>query len=103
MYKYKFAIFTALFLSLAFVTPSIAQSAKKADEKKMEKKEMKEMTKGMNENASLKEVKCDPACGFSVTSRDEKEIVADVKLHAKTHHHMDLTDAQVKEKIKDVK
>ena len=93
MYKNRFVIVLALLLALVFVTPSIAQDAKKGDAKKMEKKEM----------GTLKEVKCDPACGFCIQSKDEKEIISDVKMHAKTHHHMDLTDAKVKEMIKDVK
>ena len=83
-------------LALVIVTPSIAQDAKKGEAKKMEKKEMKEA-------GTLKEVACDPACGFRVQSKDEKEIVSTVKMHAKTHHQMELTDAKVKEMMKDVK
>lgn len=96
MYKNRFAVILAIFLALVFVTPSIAQDAKKSETKKMEKKEMKEA-------GTLKEVACDPACGFRIQSHDEKEIVSAVKMHAKTHHKMDLTDAQVKEKFKEVK
>ncbi|TSA28186.1 MAG: DUF1059 domain-containing protein [Ignavibacteriales bacterium] len=93
MYKNRFVLVFTLLLALVFVTPSIAQDAKKGEAKKMEKKEM----------GSVKEVKCDPACGFCIQSKDEKEIVSVVKLHAKTHHQMVLTDAKVKEMIKDVK
>lgn len=32
---------------------------------------------------ALKEVSCDPKCGFSVKSHDEKEIMDIVKQHAK--------------------
>lgn len=93
MYKNRFVLVLTLLLALVFITPSIAQNAKKGEAKKMEKKEA----------GTLKEVKCDPACGFCVQSKDEKEIISDVKLHAKTHHQMELTDAKIKEMIKDVK
>lgn len=93
MYKNRFVLVLTLLLALVFITPSIAQDAKKGEAKKMEKKEM----------GTLKEVKCDPACGFCIQSKDEKEIISDVKMHAKNHHKMDLTDAKVKEMIKDVK
>ena len=93
MYKNRFVLVLTLLLALVFITPSIAQDAKKGEAKKMEKTEM----------GTLKEVKCDPACGFFIQSKDEKEIISDVKMHAKNHHKMDLTDAKVKEMIKDVK
>ncbi len=93
MHKHNFFVILTLLLALVFVAPSIAQDAKKSDVKKMETKEM----------GTLREVKCDPACGFCIQSKDEKEIVSTVKVHAKNHHKMDLTDAKVKEMIKDVK
>lgn len=93
MYKNRFVLVLTLLLALVIVAPSIAQDAKKSEAKKMEKKEM----------GSIKEVACDPACGFRIQSKDEKEIISDVKMHAKTHHNMDLTDAKVKEMMKDVK
>ena len=93
MYKNRFVLVLTLLLALVFITSSIAQDANKGEVKKMEKKEM----------GTLKEVKCDPACGFCIQSKDEKEIISDVKMHAKNHHKMDLTNAKVKEMIKDVK
>ncbi len=55
---------------------------------------------GQREKGELKTVACDPACGFSCTSRSEQEIIAMVKAHAKAYHNMDLTDEQVKSMIK---
>ncbi len=48
----------------------------------------------------LRSVTCDPACGFMVRSHDEAELTAIVKEHAKRAHNMEMTDAQVKEKMK---
>ena len=86
---------------LAFSLPALAlsQEAVKKETKVMEKKmEMKEHMK-----EGLKSVSCDPSCGFSVRSHDEKELTAMVKEHAKTHHNMDMTDEQVRGMMKDVK
>ena len=76
----------ALALALALGLSSVVRSA---DEGKMEK-------------GDLKMVACDPACGFSCTSRSEKELIEIVKAHAKAYHNMELTDAQVKAMIKPV-
>ena len=38
-------------------------------------------------------VKCD--CGFVVRSDDEDKLVSDLQRHAKEHHKMDLSRAQV--------
>lgn len=54
------------------------------------------------EAGPVKQIACDPACGFVVQSRDEKELVSMVKLHAKTHHHMKVSDKDAKAKITDV-
>ena len=63
MYKHRFVLVLTLLLVFVFVAPSIAQDAKKDDAKKMENKEA----------GSIKEVTCDPACGFSIKSRDENQ------------------------------
>ncbi len=78
----------ALFVLLAFSFSSLAfaQEMKKEEGKKEEK--------------VLKSVTCDPACGFMVRSHDEAELTGIVKEHAKKAHNMDMTDAQVKEKMK---
>jgi predicted small metal-binding protein len=38
-------------------------------------------------------VKCD--CGFIVSSENDDKLVADLARHAKEHHNMDLSRAQV--------
>lgn len=50
---------------------------------------------------ALKEVSCDPKCGFSVKSHDEKEIMDIVKQHAKKSYNMAITDKDVMEKMKE--
>lgn len=74
------------------------KQAEKKDEMKMEKSDMKmdkagmkmdkdEMAMGKDEKgAQLKEFSCDDACGFSVRSRDDKEIMSAVTSHMKKHH-----------------
>ena len=52
---------------------------------------------------ALKSVSCDPACGFSVKSHDEKEIVSFVQTHAKMHHNKDVSEADVKKMMKEEK
>lgn len=49
---------------------------------------------------ALKEVSCDPMCGFSVKSHDEKEIVEIAKQHAKKKHNMSISDKDVESKMK---
>jgi len=44
---------------------------------------------------TLKEAACDPACGFSVKSHDEKEIVDIIKQHAKKSHNKIVSDKEV--------
>ncbi len=44
---------------------------------------------------ALKEVSCDPVCGFSVKSHDEKEIIEIVKQHAKKSHNMTVSDKEI--------
>ncbi len=79
----------ALALVLALGLSAVVRSA---DEGKMEK--------GKMEKGDLMTVACDPACGFSVSSRDEKELIRIVKVHAKTHHDKELTNEEVKAMIK---
>jgi predicted small metal-binding protein len=47
----------------------------------------------------LKRVSCDPMCGFMIQSHDEKEIIEDVKMHAKKVHNMTTTDNDIKAKM----
>jgi predicted small metal-binding protein len=50
--------------------------------------------------APLKSVTCPDPCNFEVKSRDEKELIAIVKAHAKKFHKMSLNDEKVKGMIK---
>ncbi len=59
-----------------------------------------ESAKTENANAPLKMVACPPDCGFSCTSRSEKELVEALKAHVKTYHNMDITDEQAKAAVK---
>jgi predicted small metal-binding protein len=54
----------------------------------------------VDKSLSLKEVTCDPSCGFMVRSHDEKELTEIVKSHAKNAHNMSITDNDVKAKMK---
>jgi len=81
----------SIVLALYFAVPVIAQDPPAKAETKAVVKEA----------GPVKQVTCDPACGFVVQSRDEKEICTMVKQHAKTHHNMKLSDKDVKAKITD--
>ena len=50
----------------------------------------------------LKKVECDPKCGFSIQSHDEKEVIDIVTKHAKKAHSMDITEKDVRGMMKDV-
>jgi len=92
MFKFIPAALVAVILLLAFSSPAAAQGY--PDTKK------KEEPKTMMKSEGLKTVSCDPTCGFSVTSHDEKEIMAMVKDHAKKQHNKEMTDAEVKGMMK---
>ncbi len=49
---------------------------------------------------TFKKVECDPPCGFTVKSHDEKEVIDLVRLHAKKAHNMDLADKDIRSKMK---
>jgi predicted small metal-binding protein len=68
----------------------------------MKKDEKMEMTKAEKTMGPLKSISCDPGCGFSIQSRDEKEIFSVVKNHVKKVHHMDITEKKAKEMMKTV-
>jgi len=92
------AVFTVV-LIVAFSTITFAQES---TQKEMKKDEKMEMTKAEKTMGPLKSISCDPGCGFSVQSRDEKEIFSVVRNHAKKVHHMDITEKKAKEMIKTV-
>jgi predicted small metal-binding protein len=47
----------------------------------------------------LKQISCDPECGFLIRSHDEKEILGTAKTHVKNVHHMKVTDADLRERM----
>ncbi len=49
---------------------------------------------------SLKKVECDPTCGFMVRSHDEKELIDLVKQHAKKSHNMNMSEKDIRDKVK---
>jgi predicted small metal-binding protein len=49
----------------------------------------------------LKQVECDPKCGFLIRSHDEKEIAEIAIQHAKKAHSMVITEKDVKTMMKD--
>jgi len=49
----------------------------------------------------LKQVECDPKCGFLVRSHDEKELIDVAILHGKKAHNMAITEKDVKKMMKD--
>ena len=50
-------------------------------------------------NQDLKQIKCDDICGFLVRSHDEKELLDIVRIHAKTAHKMEVSDADLKARM----
>lgn len=91
------AILTALFLLAAGTTASFAQDAAK---KQMEHpaKAGEKMMKGKTEAGPLKTLSCGPDCGFSISTRDDKELVSVVQAHVKAHHNMEVTAEDVMKK-----
>ena len=55
---------------------------------------------GAEKGAAMHSVTCPDPCSFSIKSRDEKELIAIVKAHAKKVHHMALNDKKIKEMMK---
>jgi predicted small metal-binding protein len=49
----------------------------------------------------LKQVECDPKCGFLIRSHDEKELTEIAIQHAKKVHSMAITDKDVRKMMKD--
>lgn len=48
----------------------------------------------------LKSISCDPTCGFMARSHDEKELMEIVKKHAKDKHNMNVSDEDLKSRMK---
>jgi predicted small metal-binding protein len=66
----------------------------------MKKGEMKAAPKEMSKD--LKEVACDPACGFMIRSHDEKEIVDATMRHAQKVHGKKISATDVRGMMKTV-
>jgi len=49
----------------------------------------------------LKQVECDPKCGFLIRSHNEKEIVEIAIEHAKKEHSMIIKEKDVRTMLKD--
>lgn len=81
-------------LVMAFCASLNAQDTKK-DMKKDDK-----MAMSKDEMGPVKSVSCDPACGFVVKSRSEKEVISMTKIHAKMMHSKKLSDKDVKAMMK---
>ena len=50
--------------------------------------------------ASLKEIECDPKCGFMVRSHDEKELIEIAREHAMKSHKMTISEHELKGMMK---
>jgi len=90
------AIGVVIALAGILAVPAKAQEASK---KEVPKAQMKA---AMTEMGPVKEIACDPACGFVVRSRNEKELVSIAREHLKTVHHMKMSEKEMKEKVKAV-
>jgi predicted small metal-binding protein len=66
----------------------------------MQKGEMKESPKEMSKD--LKEVQCDPACGFMMRSHDEKEVIDATIKHAQKAHGKKISAKDVRGMMKTV-
>ena len=50
--------------------------------------------------SGLKQIECDPKCGFLVRSHDEKELITFGIEHAKKQHNMTVSEKDAKGMIK---
>jgi len=51
---------------------------------------------------SLKQISCDPECGFLIRSHEEKEVVKMAHDHVKTAYHKDVSTNELKSMVMDV-
>jgi predicted small metal-binding protein len=49
---------------------------------------------------NLKEIECEPTCGFMIRSHDEKELIELMTRHAKKSHNMRISEKDIREKMK---
>jgi len=88
------AITLVALLFLALTVPSSAQDLAKPPSGEATAQVQQEA-----ETMTLKTFSCAGACGFSVTSRSEEEIIGIVIAHARTFHKKELTPDEVKAKL----
>ena len=50
----------------------------------------------------LKQISCDPMCGFKVQSHDESELIQIAKKHTHDKHNKDYSTDEIKKFMKDV-
>jgi len=51
---------------------------------------------------TLKELVCDPLCGFKVQSHDENEIVSIGLSHTKNMHQLNMTASEIRSQLKTI-
>jgi predicted small metal-binding protein len=49
---------------------------------------------------TLKQIECEPKCGFLIRSHDEKELIRIAKEHAEKAHGMKVTENDARELMK---
>jgi predicted small metal-binding protein len=90
MKKHLFVIASALTLALAFAL------GLRAEEKTKEKmKSAEKPAKEMNYTAE-----CPGSCVFSIKSHDKTEVAAILREHARSQHHIEMSDQDVETAIK---
>jgi len=96
MLKKMSATILALLLFVSFSLISFAQESSK----KEMKDEKTAMTRSDKEMGPVKSVSCGAECGFTVKSRNEKELVSIVKDHVKKMHQKKVSDKDVQAMMK---
>jgi predicted small metal-binding protein len=96
MTKNILALTLVLIIAISLSSISFAQSK----QKESQKEQKTEMTKAKTENSPVMTVSCGPECGFSCSSRNEKELISIVKSHVKNIHKKSISDKDVKGMIK---
>ena len=94
MTKKLFAVIITIILAISFSALVHPQDNSKKKDDKMT------ITKEEKMAGPLKSISCDPGCGFSIQSRDEKEVLSVTKNHVKKVHHMDITEKKAREMMK---
>jgi predicted small metal-binding protein len=51
---------------------------------------------------TFKQIQCEPPCGFTVKSHDEKELIEFVRQHAKKAHNLTISEKDVRGKMTSV-